>query len=125
MNIGFIVNNGVMLWVLVETTTLLVAILVYHERNSLSLEATWKYVFVSTIGLSLALIGIILMNIAIVDAEKTVHFFNNISKNIEITNKILFQIAFILVIIGFSVKMEIFPLHTVCVDANSIAPTPG
>lgn len=124
MNIGFIVNNGVLLWVLVETTTLLVAILVYHERNSLSLEATWKYVFVSTIGLSLSLIGIILMNIAIENPEMSTHFFNNIAQNIEISNKILFQIAFILIIIGFSVKMEIFPLHTVCVDANSVAPTP-
>lgn len=123
-NIAYTVNNGILLWVLVETTTLLVAVLVYHERNSLSLEATWKYVFVSTIGLSLSLIGIILMNIAIDQSNETIHFFSIIATNLQISNKIMFQIAFILIVIGFSVKMEIFPLHTVCVDANSIAPTP-
>ena len=39
---------GIM-WVLIEVTTLSVAALIYHERTNLSLEATWKYVFICSI----------------------------------------------------------------------------
>jgi len=46
------------------------------------------------------------------------------SQQILITNQFLFQVSFLLIVIGFSVKMGIFPLHTVCIDAHSVAPGP-
>lgn len=124
LQFSYLINNAILLWVFVETTTLLLAVLIYHERNLISLEATWKYVFISTIGLSLSLIGIIIMNLGLSDTGNNLFFFNNIVHNYVIKNSLILQISFLLIIIGYSVKMEIFPLHTVCIDANSVGPTP-
>lgn len=120
----FLSNNANLLWILTEATTLAIAVLIYHERTVESLEATWKYVFVSTIGLSFSFIGIILLDMSLQNLAGMNLIFNQIGNNIVINNKVLFQIAFLLIIIGFSVKMGVFPLHTVCIDAHSVAPSP-
>lgn len=120
----FLSNNAGLLWILTEATTLAIAVLIYHERTIESLEATWKYVFVSTIGLSFSFIGIILLDLSLKDSGGIDLFFNVINHPLIVNNAILFQIAFLLIIIGFSVKMGVFPLHTVCIDAHSVAPSP-
>ncbi len=120
----FLANNAGLLWILTEATTLAIAVLIYHERSIESLEATWKYVFVSTIGLSFSFIGIILLDLSLKDSGGLNLFFSSINHSLIINNTVLFQSAFLLIVIGFSIKMEVFPLHTVCVDANSIAPSP-
>ncbi len=46
-----------MLWVGMEATTLSVAPLVFLRRDRRSLEATWKYLVISSVGIALALLG--------------------------------------------------------------------
>ena len=48
-------------WVFVEATTLTSAYLIMQHKTQNSLEATWKYVFLCSIGISLAFVGIILL----------------------------------------------------------------
>ena len=50
----YLSNNLIVLWVFMEATTLTVSVLIYHHRSTHALEATWKYIFVSSIGISLA-----------------------------------------------------------------------
>lgn len=122
---AFLSDNINILWILAEATTLCISMLIYHERNEEALEATWKYFFVSTIGLSFSFIGILLLNAATsVSGFSSLTFSSMMSERILITNPFLFQISFLLIVIGFSVKMEVFPLHTVCIDAISVAPGP-
>ena len=120
----FLSNNAGLLWILTEATTLAIAVLIYHERTIESLEATWKYVFVSTIGLSFSFIGIILLDLSLKGSGGVDLFFSSINHSLLVNNAILFQSAFLLIVIGFSVKMGVFPLHTVCIDAHSVAPSP-
>jgi hydrogenase-4 component F len=122
---AFLSDNINILWILAEATTLCISLLIYHERTEEALEATWKYFFVSTIGLSFSFIGILLLNAATnVSGFSSFTFSSMMSEQVLITNEFLFQISFLLIVIGFSVKMEVFPLHTVCIDALSIAPGP-
>jgi hydrogenase-4 component F len=122
---AFLSDNINILWILAEATTLCISMLIYHERNEEALEATWKYFFVSTIGLSFSFIGILLLNAATnVSGFSSFTFSSLMSEKILITNQFLFQISFLLIVIGFSVKMGVFPLHTVCIDAHSVAPGP-
>ena len=51
-------------WVLVEATTLASAYLIYFNKTKSSIEAAWKYVFMCSIGIALAFIGIIFLNIS-------------------------------------------------------------
>ena len=45
------------LWVAVEATTLASAPLIYFHRHHRSLEATWKYLLICSVGIALALLG--------------------------------------------------------------------
>ena len=46
-----------LMWVALEATTLTSAPLLYFNRNARSLEATWKYLMVVSVGIALALLG--------------------------------------------------------------------
>ncbi len=46
-----------LLWVGIEATTLATAPLIYFNRTPRSIEATWKYLVISSVGIALALFG--------------------------------------------------------------------
>src|SRR5271157_1653785 len=46
-----------LMWVAMEATTLSSAPLLYFNHNSRSLEATWKYLLIGSVGIALALFG--------------------------------------------------------------------
>jgi hydrogenase-4 component F len=54
-------NNVGVMWVAVEATTLASVFLVTFYGRATSLEAAWKYVIIGGVGLSMALLGTILM----------------------------------------------------------------
>jgi hydrogenase-4 component F len=113
-----------MLWVLIEITTLSVAALIYHERSHLSLEATWKYVFICTIGVTFAFIGIVFLSKALQESGSVNLAFSNIPANLQHVNTFWLKLAFIFMVVGFSTKMGLFPMHTITVDAHTVAPPP-
>lgn len=121
----FISDHIGVLWIFAETTSLSIALLIYHERTPEAIEATWKYIFVSTIGLSFSFIGILLLDISISGVNASMFTFSELQGLfINTQNILMLQLSFLLIVIGFSVKMGIFPLHTVCIDAHSVAPSP-
>ncbi len=113
-----------LMWVFIELTTLSVSLLIYHERTPLSLEATWKYVFICTIGITLTFIGIIFLSISIIDAERINFSFSALQNQLQHVNLFWLKLAFLFMIIGFCTKMGLFPMHTAAIDAHSVAPPP-
>ncbi|NIV38432.1 MAG: hypothetical protein GWN58_56145, partial [Anaerolineae bacterium] len=61
------VDNLVVLWMAIELTTLTSTLLVRYRRKRTTLEATWKYVIITTAGIVFALFGTILLAVAIGD----------------------------------------------------------
>jgi len=114
---------GIM-WVLIEVTTLSVSALIYHERTHLSLEATWKYVFICSIGITFAFVGIVFLSKALQEAGSVNLAFNDIPDHLLNVNTFWLKLAFIFMIVGFSTKMGLFPMHTIAVDAHTVAPPP-
>src|SRR5207249_4759470 len=53
-----------LLWVGMETTTLALAPLIYHRHDRRSLEAVWKYLVLSSVGIALALLGTFFLSTA-------------------------------------------------------------
>src|SRR5579883_2077842 len=53
-----------LLWVAVEATTLASAPLIYFHRHHRSLEATWKYLLICSVGIALALLGVFFLAVA-------------------------------------------------------------
>src|SRR6266513_2334373 len=46
-----------LMWVAMEMTTLVSAPSIYFDHNARSLEATWKYLLIGSVGIALALLG--------------------------------------------------------------------
>ncbi len=114
---------GIM-WVLIEITTLSVAVLIYHERSHLALEATWKYVFICTIGITFAFVGIVFLSKALQVSGSVNLSFSDIPYHLQGANVFWLKLAFIFMLVGFSTKMGLFPMHTITVDAHTVAPPP-
>lgn len=119
---AYLANDATLVWVLVEATTLTVSVLIYHEKTSHALEATWKYIFLCSIGIAFAYVGILFISLSGKGLESL--SFDSIAAIASSANPIYLKIAFVFVLIGYSTKMELFPMHTVGIDANSVSPTP-
>src|SRR5204862_3700864 len=57
MTLVILSENLGLLWIAVEATTLASAPLIYFHRHHRSLEATWKYLLICSVGIGLALLG--------------------------------------------------------------------
>ncbi|MDA3883972.1 MAG: proton-conducting transporter membrane subunit [Candidatus Delongbacteria bacterium] len=121
---AYLSNNLSAMWIFAEASTLAVAGLIYHDRTSLSLEATWKYIFLSSVGIALAFIGILFISMTMEGTAYNDLSFSSISAVASTAKPLYLKIAFLFIFVGFGTKMEIFPMHTVGIDANSVAPSP-
>ena len=118
----YFANNIAVTWILLETTTLCSAGILYHRHSKQTLEATWKYLFVCSTGIAIAYLGILLLCAA---AENSSLNYSELKNLIVHGNPLYLKVAFILILTGYSCKMEIFPLYTIGVDANFAAPAPA
>lgn len=121
---AYLANGMTVLWIFVEATTLAVAALIYHDRTETALEATWKYVFICSAGIALAYLGILFLGFIYGREDAASLSFDKLAHIINEANPMYLKIAFLFVVIGFSTKMGLFPMHTVTIDAHSVAPPP-
>ena len=119
---AYFASNLAVTWIFLEATTLCSAGIIYHRRTAQTLEAAWKYVFVCSTGIAMAYLGILLLASA-TDCESL--DYAAVAAAAPHGNALYLKIAFLLILSGYSCKMELFPLHTVGIDANFAAPSPA
>ena len=114
------------LWVTIELTTILSALMVALDRTDAALEASWKYVLIASSGLGIALLAIILLyatgTTALGDAY--VPRFVDLLANAGSLADDTVRLSFVLAMVGFGTKVGFFPMHTWLPDAHSEAPAP-
>lgn len=118
----YFADNIAVTWIFLETTTLCAAGLIYHRGTEQALEATWKYIFVCSTGIAAAYLGILLLCSVAADGSLS---YEALAHNVAHGNPTYLKTAFVLILCGYSCKMEIFPLYTIGVDANFAAPAPA
>ncbi len=119
------------LWVGIEITTLASAPLIYFHRHQSSMEATWKYLMICSVGIALALLGNILMTVAFhnpaapaAEGMDQITAFMEKAREVQGTGRSLWlKAAFIFLLVGYGTKMGLAPLHTWLPDAHSQAPS--
>jgi hydrogenase-4 component F len=120
-------NNLGFLWIGSEATTLATALLVaFYERES-SIEAAWKYVIICSVGIALALFGIILTYFSALHVVPAISSPLNWSSLMQVARELdpsVLKLAFIFVLVGFGTKAGLAPMHTWKPDAYSEAPAP-
>lgn len=115
-----------LLWVGVEATTLSSAPLIYFHKQHRSLEAAWKYLIISSVGIALALLGNIFLAIAASRPEGGPHAVLTVDGLVATAGSIdtaWLRGAFILFLVGYGTKMGLAPMHTWLPDAHSEAPS--
>ncbi|HWK28973.1 MAG TPA: proton-conducting transporter membrane subunit [Solirubrobacter sp.] len=115
------------LWVAVELTTIISALLVAIDRTDAALEASWKYVLIASSGLGIALLAIIVLYAAGTPAlgEAYVPRFERVFAAGDALHPDAVHLAFVLAVVGFGTKVGFVPLHTWLPDAHSEAPAPA
>jgi hydrogenase-4 component F len=109
-------------WVFIELTTLASAPLILADGSRHSLEAAWKYIFICSIGILLAFVGILLL--AVGAGELQTLFFSDLTGMAGRMDPFWLKLAFPFVLVGFGTKMGLAPLHAWLPDAHAEAPSP-
>ncbi len=119
---AYFAANLAVTWIFLEATTLCSAGLIYYRRTAQTLEAAWKYLFVCSTGIAMAYLGILLLAAATKCESLS---YEAVAAAAPGSNVLYLKTAFLLILCGYSCKMELFPLYPVGVDANFAAPAPA
>jgi hydrogenase-4 component F len=117
-------NLGVM-WVAIEGTTLATVFLVNLHQTRTSLEAAYKYLIVSSVGIALAFMGTVLMYYAATTQTADIALdWTSLRAAAASLNPQIVRLAFVFILIGYGTKAGLAPMHTWLPDAHSEAPAP-
>jgi len=119
------VDNLGMLWVAIEMTTLVSAFLVGFYTTKRSVEAAWKYIIICSVGISLALLGTILLSWTVARQGGIASL--NWSEIMGVAGKLdpsVVKLAFLFILVGYGTKAGLVPMHTWLPDAHSQALAP-
>ena len=121
-----LVDNLGVAWILIEATTATSALLVAHSGKQSALEAGWKYLVLTSVGLTVALLGIVILyagastgqaDLAALDWGALEAAAPGVDKEVALA-------AFVLVMAGLATKVGWAPVHNWLPDAHSEAPPP-
>ncbi len=113
------------LWVAIEATTLASAPLIYFHRHHRSLEATWKYLLICSVGIALALLANFFLGVAAMEPgrEGVPLILPQLVRHATELQTPWLKASSILFFVGYGTKMGLAPMHTWLPDAHSEAPS--
>ena len=124
MSLAVLADNIGLMWASVEATTIATAFLVGHHRTRKSLEAAWKYVILGSVGVAIALLGIVLIYAASQGAGEPTLSWLSLSQTTLPLDPALIRAGGALAVLGFATKAGLAPMHSWLPDAHSQAPAP-
>jgi hydrogenase-4 component F len=115
------------MWVAVEGTTLASVFLVNFERTRASLEASYKYLLICSVGIAVAFLGTVLVYFANIqlfgDEEYALRWTTLLRLAPDLAPQVV-ELAFVFLVVGYGTKAGLAPMHTWLPDAHSEAPAP-
>jgi hydrogenase-4 component F len=125
LSAAYLSNHMGITWVFVELTTLSASALIYHRRNKLTLEGTWKYIFICSISITLVFIGVLFVTVTVQQQGITDLFYRNLSAQAPKLSVFWLKLAFLFIFTGFTAKAGLVPMYTAGIDAKDKAPYPS
>jgi hydrogenase-4 component F len=120
-----LLNNLALVWIAIEMTTLISAFLVGFHNVKESIEAAWKYIIICSVGITFALLGVILFYYtSSKDAGvKSLEWVSMLSGSGMFDPKMV-RFALIFILVGYGTKAGLAPMHNWLPDAHSQALSP-
>jgi hydrogenase-4 component F len=121
-------NNLALMWIAIEATTIVSALLIGlgFSKRSLAIEAAWKYIILCTVGITFALLGIFITyyaTTAVMGGQGSLNWTTIRSIALKL-NPSTMKLAFIFILVGYGTKAGLAPVHNWLPDAHSEAPSP-
>lgn len=120
-------NNVGFMWIAIEATTITSALLIPLHVTKASVEASWKYILIGSIGIALAFGGTVLGYFDFVSLAGRQPGALNWTVLMAVAPQLhpeVIQLAFVFILIGYGTKAGLAPMHTWLPDAHSEAPAP-
>ena len=120
-----LVDNLGIAWVVIAATTGVSALLVAQSRYPKALEAGWKYLVLTTVGLAVALFGIVVVSAAAPERGRLAGLsWQGLTASAGHMPRDAALVGFVLIVAGLATKIGWAPVHNWLPDAHSEAPPP-
>jgi hydrogenase-4 component F len=120
-------NNLGLMWIAVEATTIFSAFIIPLNLSKASVEASWKYILIGSVGIALAFAGTVLAYFDFVTlsgrAENALNWTVLLATAPALHPEVM-RLAFVFLLVGYGTKAGLAPMHTWLPDAHSEAPAP-
>ncbi len=107
-----------LMWIGVEATTVTSALLVATENTESTVEATWRYIIVVSVGLIISLLS----NVFIYSVTNTLKIVA--LTGVHHTFSSILAMGGMMAVIGYGTKAGVFPMHSWLPDVHGKAPAP-
>jgi hydrogenase-4 component F len=120
-------NNVGIMWIAVEATTVFSALIIPLTLTKASVEASWKYILIGSVGIALAFAGTVLGYFDFV--TQAAHVENALNWPVLLAaaprlHPEVMRLAFVFILVGYGTKAGIAPMHTWKPDAYGESPAP-
>ena len=127
MTLVLVSNNLGLMWVGMETTTLMTAFLICIYSNKTAVEAMWKYLIICSVGIAFAFMGTLLIAASAHTLEIQLTDVLLWTKLVKVSgglNPAMVKAGFLFILVGYGTKAGLAPMHTWLPDAHSQSPAP-
>lgn len=118
-------NNVGVMWLAIEATTIFSAVIIPLKLSKASVEASWKYIMIGSVGIALAFAGTVIAYFNFVTLAGRIENALNwtvLQSIAPILQPEVMELAFIFLLVGYGTKAGIAPMHTWKPDAYGEAP---
>lgn len=119
--LSWYMNDFAAQWVLIEACTLFGALLISMSDNDKAISVAWKFLLVNSFGMGIAFLGLIFLAYS-VHTVQSMNISDILAKSHEAHGPLL-EISLWMIVLGYSVKLGLFPNQYWVVDAYSESPS--
>lgn len=126
MLLAIAANNVGIMWVAVAVTTVFSGLILPLRLTKESIEASWKYILIGSVGIALAFAGTVLSYFDFVALSGRVENALNwpvLRATAPLLHPEVMRISFVFILVGYGTKAGIAPLHTWKPDAYGESPS--
>jgi hydrogenase-4 component F len=119
-------NNVGLMWIALEATTIFSALIIPLRFTKESVEASWKYILIGSVGIALAFAGTVLSYFDFVSLSGRVEDALNwpvLRATAPLLHPEVMRISFVFILVGYGTKAGIAPMHTWKPDAYGESPS--
>ena len=119
--IAVLCHHFILMWLLLEATTLAIAPLVYHQKGTSSVRAAWKYYIFSSVGLGIVFIGFVFLALGM-EGGVSFYFYHHIAGLGDLAESHWRELGLMLIVFGLGTKLGLAPMYSWLPETYDLSP---